>query len=183
MSTDLKHLGTVRIETERLFLRLLTQNDAEKVFENWTSDEEVTKFMRWSRHLNVDDTRSWLKKCEENADTPTFYGWGIFLKNTNEPIGWIDAFENNNEHGRYEMGYELCRKYWGRGYTTEALKHVIGFLSKEVGVKMFAARHAFENPASGAVMRHVGFKYVKDGFYVSFDGMRKFPSKIYYLDT
>ena len=94
----------------------------------------------------------------------------------------LTCFENNSEIGRYEVGYALSKKYWGRGYTTEALKCIIDFLSNEVGIKRFVARHAFENPASGAVMRHAGFEYIKDGTYISFDGMRNYPSKIYYLN-
>lgn len=56
------------------------------------------------------------------------------------------------------------------------------FLINKVGIKSFLCKHATDNPASGSVMRHVGFKYVKDGFYESFDGKRRFDCKIYYLD-
>lgn len=38
------------LETERLILRPLTVNDAEEAFKNWTSDDEVSKYVRWSTH-------------------------------------------------------------------------------------------------------------------------------------
>ena len=44
------------LETERLILRPLTVNDAEEAFKNWTSDDEVSKYVRWSTHKNVAET-------------------------------------------------------------------------------------------------------------------------------
>ena len=45
------------LETERLILRPLTVNDAEEAFKNWTSDDEVSKYVRWSTHKNVEETK------------------------------------------------------------------------------------------------------------------------------
>ncbi len=41
----MKHCGTKRLETERLILRRFTAEDAEPMFRNWASDDEVTKFL------------------------------------------------------------------------------------------------------------------------------------------
>lgn len=178
----LTHKGTVPLETDRLILRKLTREDSRKVFENWTCDSEVSKFMRWDTHASVDVTGEWLKECEKAAAEPTFYDWGIILKEINEPIGSIGAFVNDEKINRYEVGYALSRKYWNRGITTEALKCMMDFLVNEVGVKHFIAKHAVENPASGAVMKHVGFAYSKNGRYASFSGLREFECCEYILD-
>ncbi len=183
MSVGITHKGTVLLETDRLLLRPLTENDAQKVYDNWTSDEEVSKYMRWDRHKNVEVTINWMKECEEGAKKLTYYDWGIILKDINEPIGSIGAFIDQSEPDRYEVGYALGKRYWGNGYATEALNCVINFLTKEVGIKRYTAQHAHQNPASGAVMKHVGFTYAKDGSYTSFDGMRSFKCKVYYLDS
>lgn len=37
----MKNLGTVKIETERLILRKFTLSDADDMYKNWTSDDEV----------------------------------------------------------------------------------------------------------------------------------------------
>jgi len=179
----LNHKGTVFLETERLILRGLKLEDAPTVFNNWTSDREVAKFMRWDAHANIEVTKKWMRECEESIYDKTHYDWGIVLKETNEPIGSIGAFLNAEEPNRYEVGYGLGKKYWGYGYSTEALKCVMDFLVNRVGVKHFICLHAKDNLASGAVMRHAGFVYIKDGTYQSFDGLRKFNSKVYYLDT
>ena len=38
----MEHKGTIRIETDRLVLRRFTPDDAEAIFNNWASDDEVT---------------------------------------------------------------------------------------------------------------------------------------------
>lgn len=38
----MKHLGTVQLETERLILRPFRLEDAEAMYKNWASDDEVT---------------------------------------------------------------------------------------------------------------------------------------------
>ncbi len=50
-----------------------------------------------------------------------------------------------------------------------------------LGAKKFIAYHAKDNPNSGKVMEKVGFHYVEDGEYDSFDGTKHFESKCYEL--
>jgi ribosomal-protein-alanine N-acetyltransferase len=138
--------------------------------------------MRWNVHDNLAVTEEWMKVCEQIMADETRYEWGIILKDSGEPMGSIGAFLNDNEPNRYELGYVLGKKYWNQGYATEALQGVMDFLIHQVGIRHFICSHAKDNPASGAVMRHVGFRYQKDGTYQSFDGLRKYESKIYYLD-
>ena len=104
------------------------------------------------------------------------------MKKTGKLIGSIGAFYREDENGRYEVGYGISKKYWNNGYTTEALRAVMDFLINEVGISKFMCMHAVENPASGAVMRKVGFEFAEDTYYESFDKKKKFASKKYYLD-
>ena len=50
----LTHKGTQRIETERLILRPFKLSDANDMFKNWASDDEVTKYLRWPTHSSVE---------------------------------------------------------------------------------------------------------------------------------
>ena len=173
--------GSINLETERLVLRKLRETDAEEVFKNWTSDDEVSKYVRWSTHKNVEETREWLRQEEKNCKSKNYYTWGIVLKETRELIGCISAIFRQEED-RYEIGYNIMKKYWNNGYTTEALKSVMNYLINDEKIKKFICRHAILNPASGAVMQKVGFKYIKDGESISFDGTKKYKTKIYTLD-
>ncbi len=177
----MNHKGSIRLETDRLILRKLNIKDAQEIFTNWTSDCEVAKYVRWSTHKNIEDTLMWIREEEKNYEQINYYTWGIELKEIGELIGSISAIYRENDD-RYELGYALGRKYWRKGYATESLKKVMDFLINEVGIKKFECAHVKLNPASGAVMQKVGFKYVKDAMFETFDKTQIFECKVYYLD-
>ena len=64
--------GTIELETERLTLRKLKLEDANEAFKNWTSDENVSKYMTWSTDKTPEDTKNWLQFIE-----------GVYRKNIN----------------------------------------------------------------------------------------------------
>lgn len=168
------------LETERLILRQIRLEDAPAVFKNWTSDDEVSKYVRWSTHKNVGETLEYIINSQKECEGPDNYEWGIVLKESNELIGAISAFPGEDD--RIEIGYNIGKKYWRNGYTTEALKKVLEYLTNERGIHKFICSHAVQNPASGAVMKKAGFIYVKDKVNEKFDGSKKFDTKVYYLD-
>lgn len=47
------HIGTQYIETDRLILRRFEQSDARAMYDNWASDDEVTKYLTWPTHTDV----------------------------------------------------------------------------------------------------------------------------------
>lgn len=179
----INHKGSIRLETDRLVLRPFKVSDAQEVFDTWTNDDEVSRFMRWTTHKNVEETKTWLREEENNCKSKEYYTWGITLKQTGKLIGSIAAFLRPNEDNRYEVGYGLGKDYWGQGYATEALKCVMDFLINEVGIKNFICKHAKLNPASGSVMQKVGFKYVRDDYYENFDKTKKYECSVYNLDV
>ena len=170
----------IKLKTERLILRELVENDAEEMFKNWASDDEVSKYVRWTTHKNVEETKEYIRCERERCKAENYYNWGIVLKENNELIGAIGAFPS--EDNRIEIGYNISRKHWRNGYTTEALKKVLSYLSNEKSIYRFRCSHAILNPASGAVMRKAGFKYVHDDTCEKYDGNKKFDTKVYHLD-
>lgn len=175
-------MGKIKtLETERLILRELKEEDAEIVFKNWTSDDDVSKYVRWNTHKNVEETKEYLRYTEKRCkEEDNYYSWGIVIKDNKDLIGAISAFPGEN--GRTEIGYNISKKYWRNGYTTEALKRVLEYLTNEIGIHKYICYHAILNPASGAVMKKAGFKYVKDGTCQKFDGSITFVTKVYELD-
>ena len=178
----MNHKGSIKLKTERLILRKFKIEDAEEIFKNWTSDDEVSKFVRWSTHKSIEDTKQWLSEEEKNYTNKNYYTWGIEIKETGELIGSISAIFREEDDERYEIGYAIGKEYWNNRYTTEALKCVMDYLINDIGIKKFICSHAKQNPASGIVMQKVGFKYVKDACFEKFDKTQKFDCKVYYLD-
>ena len=64
------------------------------------------------------------------------------------------------ETGVHELGYWLTPDAWGRGYATEAGHAVLHAARHALGLKQVVARHFADNPASGAVLRKLGFRPV-----------------------
>ena len=177
----------ITIETERLILRPLVPGDAETAFFGWTGDAEVAKYVSWLPHRSPEETIDWLKEIEWSFDEAgnlipnDNYIWGFVLKETGELFGsggliWEEKLQ------LFQVGYNINKLHWGRGYTTEAMKAILDFAVKNLGIKRVAGGHAKENLASARVIEKLGFVYDRDDITPHVDGTRFFDSREYYLD-
>jgi len=155
----LTHKGTKTIETPRLILRRAVREDAQPMFRNWASDPEVTKYLTWPTYEKVETAYQILALWIAEYEKPNFYQWMIVLKESGEPIGTISVVRQNDQVEEAETGYCIGRNWWHKGYVSEALRAVIGFLFEEVGMNRIAARHDPNNPHSGSVMKKCGMQY------------------------
>ena len=134
--------------------------DAEPMFRNWASDDEVTKHLTWPTHESVEITRMVLSDWTSHYPEPDFYNWAITLKeNGDEPIGNISVVRINPATDCAAMGYAMSRAHWRKGIMPEALKALVDFLFDEVGFNRIEAEHDVNNPASGKVMEKAGLRY------------------------
>lgn len=58
--------------------------------------------------------------------------------------------------GEAELGYWIARPYWGLGFASEAGRAVVG-IAKAIGHERLISGHFTDNPASGNVLRKLGF--------------------------
>lgn len=154
------HLGTQYIETDRLILRRFELSDAQAMFDNWASDDEVTKYLTWPSYTDVAAVEQKLEQWVSRYTDADRYHWAIVLKgNGPEPIGSIGACHWHEDEEVPEIGYCVGKRWWHRGIMSEALGAVIDFLFDRVGVERIIARHDVNNPHSGGVMRKCGMKF------------------------
>lgn len=186
------HLGTVSLHIDRLELRRLTFDDCQVMFDHWAGDPQVTRYLRWNAHRDWTVTAEYLHELEKYYADPTFYNWGICLKN-GTLIGSIGVGRAEKEASQgwqtlpaalqgtetWEAGYALGHPWWGHGYATEALKAVLEFWFNQVGAPWLFICHAVENPASSRVIEKAGFTYDHDAVYHKFDGT-PVPCRSYY---
>ena len=151
--------GTMELHSERLILRRFTREDAPAMYRNWASDPEVTKFLRWPAHQDLSVTEKVVECWIREYENPGFYQWAIVPKNLGEPIGTISVVDQNEKTDTLHIGYCIGKKWWHRGYTSEALKTIMAFLFLEVKAHRLESQHAPNNPNSGAVMRKYGLQY------------------------
>lgn len=147
------------LTTDRLVLRPFKEGDAEMMYRNWTSDEDVAKYCHWHKHENL-DTTAWLLNMYLDESASGFdYRWAITKKGHDEPIGAIDVVGITDDNKTAEIGYVLSKKHWSKGYVTEAFKAVIHELFRNGFTKIIAVHH-IDNHASGRVMEKCGMSFV-----------------------
>jgi ribosomal-protein-alanine N-acetyltransferase len=155
----MKHSGTKELETKRLILRRFTIDDAENMFKNWANDDEVTKYLVWPSHSDINVSIDVLKQWIQNYSNDDFYQWAIVLKETKEPIGSISSVKQSDDLNMVHIGYCIGKNWWNEGIVSEALNELIKYFFEEVGVNRIESRHDPNNPNSGKVMTKCGMKY------------------------
>ncbi len=160
------HIGTKTLKTSRLVLRKFKLKDCIDMFNNWANDQEVTKFLTWQPHENINVTKTVIKSWLDAYKNKDFYQWAIVLNQTNQVIGSISVVRIDEEKSSFNIGYCLSRRWWRNGIMTESLQAVIDFLFRKVGVNEITSTHDVENPNSGKVMQKCNMKFsclVKSG--------------------
>ncbi len=156
----MKHSGTMRLETKRLILRRFDLSDAEDAYHNWASDAEVTKFLTWPTHENIEATKGYMQFNVDNYEKDiAFYSWGIELKEIGQVIGGIGVVNINERAESVHIGYCIGKNYWNKGIMSEAFLAVIPYLFEVVGANRIDSRHDPRNPYSGKVMEKCGLTY------------------------
>lgn len=180
----MRHAGTQELETDRLLLRRLLPEDADMMYQNWASDPEVTRFLRWEPHRNELETLALLAAWATLYPNPDYYQWAMVEKASGQVFGSISLFNSLPEEpqqkgewpgldvseGVWEAGYCIGKSWWNRGFTTEALKAVVKYWFENTDSNWLACCHAKANPASGRVMEKAGFVYHHDTVNHRFDG-------------
>ena len=157
----MRHAGTQTIETERLLLRPLTPEDAPMMYANWANDPDVTRWLRWEPHKNVDETRELLTAWALLYPNGDYYQWAIVEKATGQVFCSISVYNAllgepqqrvkwpglELSGGIWEPGYCIGQKWWGKGLTTEALQAVVDFWFNQVGGAFLTCCHAVQRKA------------------------------------
>ncbi|MDF2588508.1 MAG: acetyltransferase family [Anaerocolumna sp.] len=145
------------LNTDNLILRPITVNDISDL-EEWLPDSELYTY--WGRSANknelepklrFDDPRPNIKR-KPNPD----FVWGIVLKSNMKVIGeiYVINIENNR---MAKVAYRVSKQYWGKGFTTEALKCVVEFSFEETELQKLWTDVDTRNIASCRVLEKCGF--------------------------
>lgn len=97
----------------------------------------------------------WISQHPKMWSTGEAAIFAIWQKEPNRLVG-AAGLEVSKENHNAELGYWIGREFWGQGICTEAVKGVIEFGFKELGLHKIHAHHVTRNPASGRVMEKAG---------------------------
>jgi RimJ/RimL family protein N-acetyltransferase len=135
--------------TERLLLRPGWAEDAPALARAIGDEAVARNLARVPFPYALEDAERFLASpCDPLR--PTFV---IALREDNRLIGGIGISD-----GEANLGYWIARDHWGRGYATEAGRAVLALADASLRLPRVRASHALDNPASGRVLRKLGFQ-------------------------
>ncbi|MDZ8032049.1 MULTISPECIES: GNAT family N-acetyltransferase [unclassified Nostoc] len=153
------------LETERLIFRSwIPESDAEQAFAIY-SDPEVTHFLgKSSRVTSIESQRQRLiegieRMHQRNNGTGA---WAIVEKESTTIVGTILLKQLPDKDGLptqdYEVGWELRRASWGKGYATEAGRVMLNYGFSVLNLPVIYAVVKPENHGSIRVTKRLGMK-------------------------
>jgi ribosomal-protein-alanine N-acetyltransferase len=143
------------LKTKRLRLRKVKLADAAAIFRQYAQDPEVTKYVSWHAHKDIDETREFVRTCLRAWDAGNAFHWVIERLEDRQVIGMISARAGGE---KWELGYVLARVHWKRGYMTEAVKGIIAWAMRQKHIYRVWAVCDVDNLASARVMEKAGMQ-------------------------
>ena len=139
-------------------LRRYKLSDANDIYQN-VKDKEIVKWTKNIPHpYSKNHAIKFIRQSEYNLKKKKGYNFGIVLKETNRVIGNISFKKTDWKNKRAELGYWLGKKYWKKGYMTEAVKLILDYGFKKLKLHSVCADVFKENIASKRVLEKSRFK-------------------------
>jgi len=158
------------METERLLLRNLTEDDVQDVFE-FRGDPEIMQYIPRPIAQNPEDAKMVIEMMTGFTANNEKINWGVVEKATGKLLGSFGFVRFNYESYRAEVGYILNKNYHGKGYAKEALAPILDYGFNEMGLHSIEAVIRAENTPSMKLIEKFGFTkdaYFKD--YINHNG-------------
>lgn len=142
------------INTERLFIRQLSETDTGFIFELLNTE-------RWIRYIgnrnihSETDALAYIRKINENPDT-LYYT--VTLQETDTPVGLVTLIQRDYLDFR-DIGFAFLPAYSGRGYAYEAVKAVLDQQAESNNTATLLAVTLPDNTASIRLIEKLGLKF------------------------
>lgn len=143
------------LETERLILRTWTYADAERLFEICSDAETMLHIGDRKPYESIEVAQEFLNWAVPYQLKTGFCRWAVIEKESGKIIGSCGfAFRDMNE---VELGYLFDRKFWGKGFATEAARACLHYGFHEIGFEKIIALTDLDHKKSQNILRKIGF--------------------------
>lgn len=139
------------LDTDRLLLNQTKPADIPLIVA-YAGNLKIVQNTRTMPHPYVEeDAIAWINMANQGFKAKNNYMFAIRSKMDEAFMGGIgltlDVAQN-----RAELGYWLAEKFWGMGFTTEAVKALLQFGFEQLNLNKIIAVYLTTNTASGKVM-------------------------------
>lgn len=151
----------ISLETERLVLRGWRDDDLDPLA-MINADPEVMRYILDGSVRDREQSAAGLRKMVRTWDEHGFGLFAVEVRETGVLAGWAGLAVPDflpEVLPAVEIGWRLDRRFWGRGYATEAAAAALHFGFAERGLdRIISIRHP-ENDRSARVMEKLGLRY------------------------
>jgi [ribosomal protein S5]-alanine N-acetyltransferase len=145
-------MAEVKVLTgDRVTLRAPRLADAGELFASVASDPEVTRYMSWTPHPDVDETRRVIAELFNVGAERT---WLIELRDSGEIVGSC-GFRPVAAHSM-DFGYCLGRRWWGQRIMAEVVQLLLAEMESDPMVYRISAICHVDNSRSARVLERAG---------------------------
>lgn len=145
--------------SERLVVRRFRPSDLESLVA-YRSIPQVARFQSWDApYPRAEGERLINDMMAEHPDTAgEWFQFAVALRSSGELIGECAAKILAEDSRQAEIGYTLAPAHQGRGYATEAVRALLGYLFEARGKHRVVACSDPRNAASERVMLRLGMR-------------------------
>jgi [ribosomal protein S5]-alanine N-acetyltransferase len=144
------------LETDRLVIRPLREDDAAALHEVW-SDPETMRFIPAEPAASVDETLGRVRRHVDRHQASGLALWAVEERETAEVVGVCGLFPVEGTGPEVEVAYHIARRHWGRGIATEAARACVA-AGLAAGLPQILAFAYPGNVASIRVMEKIGMR-------------------------
>ncbi len=149
----------MQLITERLILREYTMEDFDALYEI-VSDTETMQ--HYPKPFDMEKTRGWIVWNLQNYKDYGFGLWAVCLK-SGEFIGDCGiTIQNIDGEQLPEIGYHINKKYWRKGFGSEAARAVRDWAFENTDYNQIYSYMKYTNVASYSTAIANGMKKVKE---------------------
>jgi [ribosomal protein S5]-alanine N-acetyltransferase len=143
----------LQLSAPGLTLRRLRAGDAPLVLAA-TQDAEGARYLPWRPLVDLTAAEAFIARIERASTAGRGHAFALVPKGEREPGGWI-GFDHRGV--TLVVGYVLARRYWGRGFATQALTAVADWALAQPDLWRVEARCHPDNAVSIRVLEKAGF--------------------------
>jgi len=149
---------SIELYTNRLYLRKVRLSDSLALFKIW-SDPDVTRFMNITSFTTLNQAEEMIGLFKSLDQDNKAIRFTIIELESGKIIGSCGFNYLDFEHEKAEIGYELSKAYWGRGYATEAIHSLLEYAFINLRLNRIEAKVVPQNLNSIKVLSKLNFKF------------------------
>lgn len=148
----------MKLETKRLILRTPRVSDWKDIVEG-VGEFDVAKMTENIPHpYKKKDALWWIERAKKETRKKISYVFAIELKSEKKIIGVIDLCRVEKFSGTARTGSWINKKYWRKGYITEAKIAENNFAFNNLKLRKLNSTVFIKNNASNKTQKSVGYK-------------------------